>query len=280
MAILFYVPFMTTIQTRYQSMNKVIVYFITYVILEFLIVFFQNYSACSDWRLYLIYLLSFTSFVNLYEVGYIYNETETIKKEIDPTKRLSDEQLAFYEKNKFVIYAERFFVTVVLNAVLAVFVSRKSLLLFSLEEVITLAVFSLYNSVRDGRITQVIYFLLSSLKYAALVFCFSEKIKLSVILACIFCFPIVRTMEYKAHYVSESNVNLFFRKYIIKYDVNRIPIFRVCATFILLVVSVLLYVFRICNWIPPILCAYMFLYRFGLWLVVKLGANFKGYLKR
>lgn len=280
MPLLFYIPYMTTIQTHYHSINKVIVYFITYVIPEFLIVFFQNYSMHIDWKLYLIFIISFTSFVNLYEIGYIYNETETIKKETDPTKRLNEEQLAHYESRKIFIYMERFFVTVLLNVALAFLVSKTSLLLFSLEEVITLAVFFLYNSVRGGRITQAIYFLLSSLKYLAPVFCFSEKINLSIVLSCIFCFPIVRTLEYKAHYGSESNVNLFFRKYIIKYDINRIPIFRVFATFVILMCAILLYIFRICNMIPIILCAYMFLYRFFLWSAVKLGANFKGYLKR
>ena len=78
---LFFIPFMTTIQTHYQSLNKVIVYFITYLIPEFLIIFLMNYpSSIFDWKMYFIFFISLVSFVNLYEIGYIYNETETIKK--------------------------------------------------------------------------------------------------------------------------------------------------------------------------------------------------------
>lgn len=278
---MFFLPFLTTIQTHYHSKNKVIVYFITYIIPEFLIVFLQNYpQGVADWGFYLVFVLSFISFVNLYETGYIYNETETIKKEKDPTKRLTNEQLAFYERHKYLIYSERLLLSFILNFCLSFFISCKSLILFSLEECLCMAVFFLYNSVRGGRITQFIYLFLSILKYSAPVFCFSERINFSVILACIFVFPLVRTLEYKAHYGEESNVNRFFRKYVIKYDVKKITVFRVWATMILLAISVALMYFGMCNILPVFLCAYMFIYRFLLWLAVKMGANFKGYLKR
>lgn len=278
---MFFLPFMTSIQTRYNSFSKVTVYCITYVIPEFLIVLLQNHlQNLFAEKLYIIFILSFVSFVNLYEVGYIYNETETIKHESDPTKRLSDRQLTFYERHKPLIYGERIILTIALNVVLSLFISKQSLMLFSAEELLCMAVFFLYNTVRGGRISQVIYFFLSVLKYIAPVFCYSERMDMGVILACVFVFPIVRTMEYKAHYGSEVNTNLFFRKHIIKYDVNRIPVFRVIATLCLLVISILMGIIGFCSWLPSIMCAYMFLYRLALWGAVHMGAQFKGYLKR
>lgn len=117
------------------------------------------------------------------------------------------------------------------------------------------------------------------MKYSSLIFINSEKLSLSFLIAAVFVFPVVRTMEYKAHYGIESDVNLFFRKYIIKYDISKITVFRVWATSVLLVISVALYLLNICNLIPVICCAYIFIYRIALFVAVKCGAKFKGYLK-
>lgn len=151
-------------------------------------------------------------------------------------------------------------------------------MLFSFAELFTLFIYYAYNSVR-GKITQLIYFFLSAMKYSGLIFINSEKLSLSVFIAAVFVFPIVRTMEYKAHYGANSDVNLFFRKYIIKYDISKITVFRVWATAALLVISVALYLLNICNLIPAICCSYIFVYRFALFVAVKCGAKFKGYLK-
>ena len=278
---MFFIPFLITKKTHYNSLSKIFVYLITYVIPEFLLVFLANFqNQIIDWKFYIIFLLSFISFVNYYEIGYIFNETETIKRETDPTKRLTEEQLLFYEKHKFFIYFERVIITVILNFLLSFLISTQSIILFCCSEIICLIIFFVYNCVRGGRITQIIYLFLSIFKYITITFCFSEMLNLSIFVAGIFVFPIVRTIEYKAHYGEDSNVNQFFRKYIIKYNINKIPVFRVFATLILFLISVLLVLLNICNFIPVILCGYMFLYRFALWFAVKLGANFKGYLKR
>jgi hypothetical protein len=43
----------------------------------------------------------------IYEVGYIQNDTESIKKEKNPTLRLGEKDLAYYERHKRTIYAAR-----------------------------------------------------------------------------------------------------------------------------------------------------------------------------
>ncbi len=276
---LFFTPFMTTIQTRYHSLNKVIVYFITFIIPVFLISILQNYpNSLTNPLFYVVFLLALVSFVNIYEIGYIYNETETIKKEKNPTKRLTDRQIDFYENRKVLIYVWRIVLSAIINGGLYFLISAKSLIMFSCAEVLTLGVFLFYNMIR-GKFTQLIYLFLSVLKYTTIVFCWSETLSFSVILACIFVFPLVRTCEYKAHYTGETGANLFFRKYIIKYDVSKIPIFRVIATGILLLLSLIFKIAGICNWIPFIACAYIFLYRLFLFITVKMGAHYKGYLQ-
>lgn len=276
---MFFVPFMFTKKTRYNSANKIAVYFITYLIPLFMISFLQSYPQnLTSVPFYLSFFLALVSYVNLYEAGYIYNECETIKKEKNPTKRLADSQLEFYEKHKAIIYTERFIVSIVLNLLLLFFISVRSVLLFSIAEIATLFIYYVYNNVR-GKFTQIVYFFLSVMKYSSLIFINSEKLSLSIFIAAIFVFPVVRTMEYKAHYGTDSDVNLFFRKYIIKYDVSKITVFRVWATFILLAISLGLYLLDICSLIPVICCAYIFIYRFALFVAVKCGAKFKGYLK-
>ena len=276
---MFFIPFIFTKKTRYNSVSKISVYFITYFFPVFLVAFLENFNAgISISRFFIPFLFSFVSYINIYEIGYIWNECETIKKEENPTKRLSEKNLEFYEKRKIVIYIERFFITITLNFMLSFFISRKSLILFSSAELLSLIVFFIYNNVR-GKITQLIYLFLSILKYTSVLFCFSENLSVSVFIAAIFVFPLVRTMEYKAHYGTDSNINLFFRKYIIRYDISKITVFRVWATLILLALSIILKLFNICNWIPAICCSYIFVYRFALFVAVKCGAKFKGYLK-
>ena len=276
---MFFIPFFMTIKTRYNSAGKVAVYFITYVFPLMLLFVLQNYSSGLSVRKVMTFLIALVSYINLYEIGYIFNDGETIKTEIDPTKRLSDAQLAFYEKHKVLIYCERVVLSAVLNFVLLFFVSSKSAVLFSLMELFSCVIFFIYNSVR-GKITQLFYFFLSAAKYSSICFCFSENLNISVIVAAIFMFPIVRTIEYKAHYGADSDVNLFFRKYIIRYDISKITSFRVWATLALLCISVAFRFSGVCNWIPVIVCLYMFLYRLALFIAVKCGAQFKGYLKR
>lgn len=276
---MFFIPFTFTKRTRYNSSNKFVVYFITLIIPLFMLSFLQNFpSGIKTFNFYISFLIALVSYVNFYEIGYIFNECETIKKEKFPTKRLTDEHLSFYEKHKTIIYFERILLSLVLNIVLLLFTSKKSVLLFSAAEIVLIAIFFIYNLVR-GKITQLVYLFLSIAKYVTLLFVHSENLSLSVFIAAIFVFPLVRTLEYKAHYGMESDVNQFFRKYIIKYDVSKITVFRVWATLILLIVSFVLYFCGICNLIPAICCFYIFAYRFALFIAVKCGVKFKGYLK-
>ena len=52
-------------------------------------------------------LLSVVCVYCFYEIGYIQNDCETIKKEENPTLRLSEDELKIYERNKWNIYMTR-----------------------------------------------------------------------------------------------------------------------------------------------------------------------------
>lgn len=276
---IYYLPVLYTIKTRYSSNFKKLVYILTYILPEAILLYLECKEKLPLTIIIPIFFISILSYINIYELGYIYNDTETIKNENNPTKRLSDSQLLIYEKYKILIYFIRFIQIGILNTVLSFFISPKSIVWFCSIEIFTLIIYWIYNHVR-GNLAMFFYFFLISTRYISITLCAAEQFSLSVFFAALFVFPIVRTMEYKAHYGEESDVNLFFRKYIIKYNIQKIPVFRVWATFVLLMISFVLLIFSICDFTPFILCMYMFLYRFSLWFAVKMGASFKGYLKR
>jgi len=52
--------------------------------------------------------LLFTALIyTVYEIGYIANDTETIKHETNPAMRLTANELAYYERHKHLIYGFR-----------------------------------------------------------------------------------------------------------------------------------------------------------------------------
>lgn len=65
-----------------------------------------------------LYLLAVLFVYNLYEIGYIENDTETIKREENPTLRLSVRQLNFYYAHRWSVYVVKLAVSVVLTIML------------------------------------------------------------------------------------------------------------------------------------------------------------------
>ena len=277
----FFLPYIYTLNTRYISLGKKFVYLITFIFPELLIFFLQTYGSYKISDFIVISILALTSFVNIYEIGYIYNDTETIKGEIDPTKRLAEQDYFFYEQKKVHIYITRFSISIIINLCLIFFMDITSLICFSVLEIATMVVYWIYNHnhVRGNK-TMLFYFFLISFRYLALPICCMSRFTLSVFLAALFVFPLVRTLEYKAHYGKESNVNVFFRKYIIKHDVNKITTYRVLATLFLLILTIVLYFFNIVDFIPVFSCSYIFLYRLFLFVITKVGYKSNDYLKR
>jgi len=277
---IFFIPYYFSIKTHYQSPKKIAVYFITYLIPELIILFLQRYYFIKpSLEFFIVYIIGMTSFVNLYEIGYIWNETETIKNEENPTKRLTDKNLFFYENRKILIYAERILSSIILNIFLSFFITSYSLFAFICSQLLMLVTFFIYNNIR-GNMTQLVYFFLCVLKYISITMCYFEYLTTSVVLATIFVFPFVRTFEYKAHYNLESNINLVFRKYIIKYNVNRITDFRFYCTGIIFMIFWLLYFIKITNLIPVVASGYIFVYRMILFIIVNAGVKIKGYISR
>ncbi len=101
--LMFYVPVLYAIRTRFlkdKTGNFWLAEYLFPVLLSFLLANIEPISISQM-------LLSVACVYCFYEIGYIQNDCETIKKEESPTLRLSEDELKIYERNKWNIYMTR-----------------------------------------------------------------------------------------------------------------------------------------------------------------------------
>lgn len=276
--LLFYLPilyvYITRLHTPLKCLSWVCAYFIPIICLLFL----QNNEWNLSIRNILFALLSIVTVVNFYDIGYIQNDTETIKKENKPTSRLSILQLEHYERYKLFIY----FYRIVLGLLLIYVLWRwkgttQGCIYFLLAMIMLLVVYQLYNRMRCHW-NMVFYFILSSLKYVSPLLLFPENLTLGLLVLGIMVYPVEKTTEFRSTKPADITTNIFFRKYIIKFDKTRITSYRVIAYAVLSVMAYLLFQIEFFKKEYVYLILYMFFFRFALWLLIKIGFRFKEYL--
>lgn len=138
----FYFPFTYLFRSRLYTFYKFVSWLIIYGIPVYLLYGWVNsFSMQSSF----FYLLSVLLIYNFYEIGYIQNDTETIKREKKPTLRLKNFEYEYYEKYKKQIYIFRLCVGLFLMLVfydylyIGFLVALVSVLLFYL----------IYNNIRN-----------------------------------------------------------------------------------------------------------------------------------
>jgi hypothetical protein len=159
----FFIPIKYFIHTRIASLSKLLSWGIIYVIPTFYILF--HYSAYPWLLTTIIYLLQLLIIYNFYETGYIQNDAETIKKENNPTLRLSREELAFYEKRKGIIYTVRIIAGLLLQLLLINLASFTvdGLYFFAATWAILL-IYLVYNNIRN-RFNLSLHFILVIIRF-------------------------------------------------------------------------------------------------------------------
>ena len=143
----FYLPLLYTLETRYarHSIRGLLLFLVIYLIPQFLLMFFfANLRNLGIWILAIVYV------IDLYEIGYIQNDAETIKKENNPTLRLFPKELKFYEKYKISIYSFRILIAILLSYFF-LFLSSYSGYIIGCVAVLwlLLPIYCLYNSIRS-----------------------------------------------------------------------------------------------------------------------------------
>ena len=182
----FYIPFLYFIETRTKTRAKTISWCLIYLF-PVLLLFFLFESTKESVELWGQLGLTIVLTYNLYELGYIYNDAETIKKEIKPTLRLSEKEIRYYEGNKKTIYIFRLFVSVVVT-----FCVYKLGGEFLWYPWLLIPMYAIYNSIRN-RLNLLLHFILVTIRYSSpLVVCTGD---LRCLIIFTICFSIINVIE-------------------------------------------------------------------------------------
>ncbi len=156
----------------------------------FLFFYFEQLSVFGVFK----FAMLLVAFYALYEIGYIYNDTETIKRETTPTLRLSNYQLSYYSSNKHYIYGVRGVLFVLLLIVSCNISKDDSFWLCFIFCVIEFLIFQIYNSVR-GAVSIPVFFVLETFKYIPFLVAHPTKISYILLLGVMAIYAIPNTIE-------------------------------------------------------------------------------------
>lgn len=183
--IFFYTPFIYYYKTRLVDKNSLISWMLIYLLPIFIAASFVSQSN----NLLIQYILTIILTHNLYEIGYIQNDTETVKKELNPTLRLSASELNYYCQNYIYIYAFRLFISGIITLLLMSFFDYEfNLILIWL----IIPLFYIYNSIRN-RVNLIVHFLLVICRFVLPVYVLTSNIFISLLM--VLMFPVPNLLE-------------------------------------------------------------------------------------
>lgn len=190
--LMFYIPFVYAIKTRFLRRSKlgVLVWGTEYLIPVLLAMYLANQEAFFTIQT----LLSLVGVYNFYEIGYIQNDCETIKKEKHPTLRISPFGLACYEKYKVIIYGFRLVIGVLLSCIF-IYWNVSYVVILSFWSIIP--IYMLYNGIR-GRINLYFIVVLTAYRYCMPLFLFTSTYSQNwgiSILVLFLSYPIIKLIE-------------------------------------------------------------------------------------
>lgn len=150
---------------------------------------YLNAYAISDVVLAMLAILHIYSF---YEIGYIYNDAVTIKKESQPTLRLNKTQLSYYKDHKRLIYTSKLLIGGLIS--FALYLSEPSYVvtIYIIFSILMLIVFFIYNSIRN-RFNLLLHFVLVILRFGLPFYLVSGS--LVTVLLSVFLFPLLNLCE-------------------------------------------------------------------------------------
>lgn len=252
---MFFVPFLYALHTRMgNGIIALLKWLSEYVIPTFLVTLLVANGSFAVWFDFaLMLVLTYT----LYEVGYMYNDAYTIKREQHPTLRLNEQELVFFYKYEWLIISFR----LLLSGLLSVFILWKyeysSIACMTVVAAwCILFVYAIFNSVRS-HVSFLLHTLLLLLRYSVPWLLFSHD-SLPVILAFVFfLYPLPNMMENIAR--NKYGINYAFtRIYLSHYD--RRYLFRVRYYLVVVTATMILLFFGLIPFGYLLLAAYFFVY--------------------
>lgn len=229
--LIFYIPFSYTLSTRVKTVSSCIRLFTKYVFPVAVIAFCRNGFTID----LLLLGIGFFFVYNLYEIGYIQNDTETIKREVNPTLRLSEPALAFYGRHRFSIYSCRFIIAFLLSYLIFRLDGHWQPLAFGF---LLVPSYLLYNAVRN-KYSYWIYMWLMMVRYICLAWICCASLSLTDMLYITLMHP-MPTM------IARFSINRFgyYSRFVHKYfidDMKHLNLFRVKYFMGLFILCFLLY---------------------------------------
>lgn len=254
--LMMYIPLMYSLETRFLKRSKLggVVWATEYMLPMLLVYFFSLYD--NLWA----YITIIIAVYNFYELGYIYNDCETIKTEKNPTLRLSIGELEHYEKHKTYIYLLRFVIGIVFTFYCFSILSLSLISTLMLWSIIPL--YYIYNVFR-GRINLYLIFVLTAYRYLCPITMLFDEDMTSWSFMMLLSYPVIKTIEICAGgkgQESEKWTRIFLKGFDQRFK------FRIYYYLVLTLLSY--YLFAGSFWILPL---YYLTMRFTQFFMPKLG---------
>ncbi len=219
--IFLYFPFIYTFHTRLLSLSSKIAWFATYLIPVLITCWYFKFDFFFSFFLISIIYTA-------YELGYIFNDCELVKKENNPTLRLNKTEIAHYEKHKMFIFFIRLSFLVVLLSVVYFYYNGYFFYL-TITVLLILSTYTVYNNMRNN-FNLPLYSFLVFCRYFIFFVIFVKSFTLAISLYLVY--PLCVTLEF-------STKKRFITSHFMKF--KNFDKFRLFYYFILLVIVVFLY---------------------------------------
>lgn len=237
----FYTPFLYFYKTRLKSKEKLISWFMIYIVPLLLLTITKNDINLIN------YSLVVTITYILYEIGYIMNDCETTKKEKKPTLRINKKSMCYYEEHKKNIYILRFSLATTLMIICSGLGIKEIYTLY-----IIIIIYLIYNNVRSVYNLPLHFFLVMS-RYSLVIYIVTSDLTLSFF--SILLFPLPNLLER----VGEKRFNA---TNVLKWPKNNIHKFRALYYAITTIVSLILVIKFEINELLLYTSIFYFFYRF------------------
>jgi len=193
------------------NIKGILNWFSQYIIPLLLLLFLDDKSI--DWELFACTVLLI---YDLYEVGYIQNDAETIKRETNPTLRLRKFELEYYESYKNWIYISRLIIGIFLAVILESYFRVSIFVIIGIW--LILLVYQLYNYLRNGWI-YVLHVILMELRYIIpLIACgINLSIGLIMIVTVMYPLPSIIVKLFKKRVANSLVVSKYLGNYTTRY---------------------------------------------------------------
>ena len=268
----FYLPFTYVMLARMGTPAKSLGLLLIYAVPT---CYYFLLAGGFDWSLVPIYLLCITLIYTLYEMGYIQNDTETIKREENPSIWLWPSNFEFYETHKYSIYATRLGLAAGLSVLFCLYWgTHVGTCLFLCMAWSIALIYQIYNRIRN-RWNLLLFAMLQICRYLSYLFLFAPDVNGKIVLLSFVSFPLCYIVERTSH----PRYHLKWIQQLIP-SRERLTSFRVkYYAALCLVCSVLLWQ-NILNLTDCVIPFYFLVYRSGILLYVKRFGKPRNYLVR